>query len=65
MKIRKNKILVIAVIATLTFTTGCAITTTRNNYYIYPDQSVKTSVKNEAISNYSVDTLTNNWNGKK
>ena len=61
---RNNKLLVIAFIAILTFTTGCGITINRNYYYGYPDQSVKKSNTNEAQIDYSIDTLTNNKNGR-
>ncbi len=59
MRNRKNKIWVVVLISVLTLTTGCAITTTRNYYGTFPDQSVKEPNKNEAQINYPVDTLTN------
>ena len=63
MKNRKSKILVVALIATLTLTTGCSITTTRNKYYGYPDESEK-SKQNEVGSSYISDTLINKKDGQ-
>ena len=58
----RSKILVIALISTLTLTTGCAISITRNQSYNYPDQSKKT-IQNKAGSNSSADTLKNIQDG--
>ena len=60
---RKSKILVIALISTLTLTTGCGISITRNQYYGYPDQSKKSN-QNEVGSNYIADTLIIKKNGQ-
>ena len=63
MKNRKSKILVIALISTLTLAMGCTITTTRNKYYVYPDKSIESS-QNDVGSNYTSDTLTMSKDGQ-
>ena len=63
MKNKKNKILVIAFFLTLSLITGCNITTTRNQYYGFSDQS-KSLKQDKAGSKYVADTLKNRNNGE-
>lgn len=56
MENRKSKILVIAFLFTLSLITGCSITTTRNQYYGFPDQN-KIVKQDKAGSKYIADTL--------
>ena len=58
MENKKNRVLVISFILTLSVITGCTITTTRNQYYGWPDQ-IQNSNQNKAGSKHVVDTLTN------
>ena len=60
---RKRKILLIALISTLSLTMGCGINITRNQYYGYPDQIKKTK-QNAGGINYTADTLVNSKNGQ-
>ena len=60
---KKNKILVIVFFFTLSLITGCTITTTRNQYYGFPDQS-KNIKQNQVGSKYVTDTLKNRNNGQ-
>ena len=60
---KKNKILVIVFFFTLSLITGCTITTTRNQYYGFPDQG-KNIKQNEVGSKYVTDTLKNRNNGQ-
>lgn len=61
MENRKSKILVIASFFTLSLITGCSITTTRNQYYGFPDQN-KIVKQDKAGSKYIADTLKNTKN---
>ena len=63
MESKKNKILVIAFFLTLSLITGCSITTTRNQYYGFPDQS-KNLKQDKAGSKYVADTVKNRNNGQ-
>lgn len=48
MRNRKYKVLIITLISTLTLTTGCGITITRNHYYSScSNESIKKSNKNK------------------
>ena len=58
MENKQNKIWVIAFILTLSLITGCTITTTRNQYYGWPDPGKNTNQK-ESVSKHVVDTPTN------
>ncbi len=63
MKNRKNKILAIAFFFSLILTSGCSISTTRNQYYGFPNQS-KSIQQDEASSKQVADTLKNRSNGE-
>ena len=63
MKNNKNKIPVVTFLLTLSLITGCNITTTRNQYYGFPDQS-KNLKQDKAGSKYAADTLKNRNNGQ-
>lgn len=56
---KKNKIFVIALISTLSMTAGCGITITRNQNYIYSDQTEKPISKNDNNNNNQADALKN------
>jgi hypothetical protein len=52
-----NRVFAFAIIATLTLSTGCGITVTKNYYYTNPSQNLSKPNKKEVQTYQATDTL--------